>query len=51
MIECQYPAHILNYLDQLLCDIGIRRTSTEKFYSMYSDDLHFYVQLVRIEFE
>lgn len=46
MIECQYPEHIQSYLDQLLCDIRIRRTSTEHFYSMYSDDLHFYVQLV-----
>lgn len=46
MIECQYPEQIQNYLDQLLCDIRIRCTSTEQFYSMYSDDLYFYVQLV-----
>lgn len=46
MIECQYPEHIQNYLDQLLCDIRIRRSSTQQYYRMYSDDLYFYVQLV-----
>lgn len=46
MIESQYPEHIQNYLDRLLCDIRIRRTSTHLFYSMYSDNLYFYVQLV-----
>lgn len=46
MIEFQYPEHIQNYLDQLLCDIRIRLSSSEQFYSMYSDDLYFYVQLV-----
>lgn len=46
MIECQYPEHIQNYLDQLLCDIRLRRSSTQQYYSMYSDDLYYYVQLV-----
>lgn len=46
MIECKFPAQIQSCLDQLLCDIRIRHTSTEQFYSMYSADLQFYVQLV-----
>lgn len=46
MIECQNPEHIQNYLDQLLCDIRIRRADTQQFYNMYSDNLYFYVQLV-----
>lgn len=46
MIENEFPAQIQSYLDQLLCDIRIRHTSTEQFYSMYSNDLYFYVQLV-----
>lgn len=46
MIECQYPEHIQSFVDQLICDIRIRCTSSEQFFGMYSDNLHFYVQLV-----
>lgn len=46
MIDCQYSEHIQNYLDQFLCDIRIRQSTTEQFYSMYSDDLYYYVQFV-----
>lgn len=46
MVECKFPAQIQTFLDQLLCDIRIRHTSTELFYRMYSADLYFYVQLV-----
>lgn len=46
MIEFHYPENMQMYLDRLLCDIRVRQSTTEEFYSMYSDDLYFHVQFV-----
>lgn len=46
MIEHNFPLIMLQYLNQFIHDVKLRRNSIEDFYRMYDDDLYNYVKIV-----
>lgn len=46
MIQQNFPTIMLQYLDQFVFDVKLRRTNADDFYRMYDDNLYNYVKIV-----